>query len=325
MRKILYLLIAFCAVASNAQSPIPFSIKKSAIFKDVYKFSGINFVENDNHGGSIIIRWYEGSLLSGKSGYLFEHYDSDLKLLGTYDYPVRFTEALHQSSILGIVMDKDTIHVVDFLYNSKDKIYTCSAITATVNDFNFVKKELFRLSIDEIKQPGFFAGKWDQDTYASMAVNSEGTAFAVSVDLKNPDYESHKLYLYDNKVYKKFDYTFKRTIQDKDFKYQNIVVNKAGDAIYLLGKVSDKESKDKKEGGRYKYELTKISKEQEKAQSFETSEHFVGLLNTIVLQDRIACVGLYSDLKEDRYKGVSYFEFDPESLQLRKSNFNLFT
>ena len=326
MKQLVYLLaVAFFTLSINAQSPIPIGIKKSVVFKDTYKFSGIAFLESDNRGGSIIVRWYEGSLLSGKSGYLFEHYDADLKLLGTYDYPMRFNEAIHQSSVLGIVMEGENIHIIDFLYNSKKQSYSCSSITATVTDFNFVKKELFQIGDDEIGKPGFFAGKHDPDNYASMTVNKEGTAFAVSVDLKNPDYESHRLHLYDNTLDKKLEYTFKRDIKDRNFKYQNIAISKDGNAIYLLARVADKVTKGKNEGGKYRYELSKISKDTEESQSFETSEYFVGTLHAVAFEDRIACIGFYSNIHEGSYSGMGYFEFDPKSLQLRKSNFNQFT
>src|SRR5690606_15811128 len=102
----------------------------------------------------------------------------------------------------------------------------------------------------------------------------------------------------------KFEHTFNRDIKDRKFKYENIDVSKDGNTLYLLGKVYTTEKKKKKEGGKYQYELTRIDKSGAKTQVFDTQEHFSGSLKAIVFDDRVVCIGFYSDRKDHRYKGL---------------------
>jgi hypothetical protein len=305
---------------------IPFQLKISDVFKDEYKRSTIVLVEDDSKGGVVIVRSYQGGIFSGGIGYYIEHYDANMKLIKEYEYEMKYSDVEKQSSVLGVIMDGEKVNIVEFLYNRDAKSYICSSINANINDFKFTKKELFRLKSEEIKQFSLFSGSgFDNDWGASMIINEDRNAFAITVDIKDKDAETHKLYLYDNKLNQKFEHTFKRDIKDKKFRFENIDVSKDGNTLYLLGKVYTDEKKKKKEGGRYQYELTRITKDSEKTQVFDTNDNFAASLKTIIFQDRLACIGFYSARNDNRFKGISYFELDPVSLEIKKSKFNPFT
>ena len=305
---------------------IQHSIKKSEVFKDEYKHSFITLVEDDGNDGVFIVRSYGGGLFSSGAGYYFEHYDSNLKLIKEYEYEMKRSETEKQGSILGVIMNEDQVSLIDLVYNSKDKAYVCSALTSSITDFNFVKKELFRISATDVKKVHWFgANQLDGDYGTNFMVNEDKTAFAITIDIKDKDTETHKVFLFDNKLNKRIDHDFKRDIKDKKFKYENIDVSKDGNNLYLLGKVFTDEKKKKKEGGKYQYELTRISNEGQATQVFDTEEHFSGSLKTIVFEDKLTCIGFYSDKKDYRYKGISYFELDPITLAIRKSKYNPFT
>lgn len=327
MKKLLLLFaLSFFTIGMKAQD-IPFKIQKSDVFKDEYKHSNIVLVEDDGNGGVIIVRSFSGGLFSRGYGYYFEHYNSEMKLIKDFEYEMKYSEAVKQSSVLGLIMKGDEIHIIDFLYNKDEKAFICSSNTANINDFVFVKQELFKLKNEEVKQFSFFslASSFDNDSGASMIINEDRTAFAVTVDIKDNKSETHKLFLFDNSLNKKIDHTFKRDIKDKKFRYENIDVSKDGNTLYLLGKVYTTEKKKKKEGGKYQYELTRITKDSEKTQVFDTDEHFAASLKTIIFSDRLACIGFYSDRKDYRFKGISYFELDPITLEIKKSKYNPFT
>ncbi len=317
--------IFFVATTINAQD-IPFKIQKSEIFKDEYKHSSIVLVEDDGKGGVIIIRTFNGGVFSKGYGYYFEHYNSEMKLLKDFEYELKYSEAIKQSSVLGLIMNGDEINIVDFLYSKDEKAFICSSNTASIDDFKFNKRELFRVKSEEIKQFAFFStASFDGDSGASMIINEDKTAFAITVDIKDDKNETHKIFLFDNQLNKKIDHTFKRAIKDRKFSYENIDVSKDGNTLYLLGKVYSTEKKKKKEGGKYQYELTRITKDSEKTQVFDTEEHFAASLKTIIFSDRLTCIGFYSDRKDYRYKGISYFELDPFTLEIKKSKYNPFT
>ncbi len=327
--KKLFCLLAFALMPlPNFAQEIPFQMQKSEVFKDEYKYSSIVLVEEDSHGGVVVVRSYRGGVFSSGIGYYFEHYDEDMKLIKEFEFPLNYSKVIKLSSVLGLIMNNDQVNIIDFVYDKDEKAYICSSNSADINDFNFTKKELFRLKSEEVKKFGFFSlfgGSFDTDSGAAMIVNENQTAFAITVDLVDKLNETHKLFLFDSAMNKKIDHTFKRDIKDRKFRYENIDVSKDGNALYLLGKVYTDEKKKKKDGGKYQYELTRITKDSEKTQVFDTDEHFAASLKPIVFEDRLACIGFYSDRKDSRYKGISYFELDPVSLEIRKSKYNPFT
>lgn len=324
-KTLLCLAFTLLSIISFAQK-IPFEIKKSAIFKDEYKRSSIVLVEDDGKGGVVVIRSYVGGAFSTGSGYYFEHYDSNLKLIKESEYEINYSKAVRQSSVLGVIMDGENVHIIDFIYEKDQKAYICSAMSSNINDFNFKKNELFRVNSEEIKQFVFFdAGAFDGDSGASMIVNENRTAFAITVDIKDKNAETHRMFVFDQSLNKNIDHTFKRVIKDRKFVYENIDVSKDGKTIYVLGKVYSDEKKKKKEGGKYQYELTRITGDSEKTQVFDSDEHFVASLNAIVFEDRLICLGFYSDLRDYRFKGISYFELDPVTLEMKKAKYNPFT
>jgi hypothetical protein len=99
------------------------------------------------------------------------------------------------------------------------------------------KKELFRLNSDEIKQFSFFSSSnFDNDSGASMIINEDRTAFAITIDIKDKVAETHKLFLFDNHLNKKIEHIFKRDIKDKKFRFENIDVSKDGKYFIFIRK-----------------------------------------------------------------------------------------
>ncbi|MES2410913.1 MAG: hypothetical protein V4535_05655 [Bacteroidota bacterium] len=322
MKKILICLAFSTLTWHSFAQEIPVKITKSELFKDEYKNSSIVLVEDDGNGGVIIVRSYAGGAFSSGFGYYFEHYDSNLKLIKEYEYESRIKKEDKKiyRSILGVILNGQQINMIEYVYDKKEKLMICNGLTSNISDFNFESKELFRLSSKDTE-----SSSRDSDAGASMIINEGKTAFAITVDIKNKASETHKIYLFDNALNQKIDHTFKRDIKDKKFYYENIDVSKDGNTLYLLGRAKTEEAKKKKDGGKYQYELTRITKDSEKTQVFDTDDHFAGSLKTIVFSDRLTCIGFYSDRNDNRYKGISYFELDPITLDIRKSKFNPFT
>jgi hypothetical protein len=329
MKKILISMVFTMLSWHSFAQDIPVTITKSELFKDEYKNSSIVLVIDDSNGGVVIVRSYQGGMFSSGLGYYFEHYDRNLKLTKEYEYESKQKKGDKKTygAILGVVSNGQQINMIEYLYDKTEKAYICNALTSNINDFNFTSKELFRIGAEQVEKRGWFtgAGNYDGDNGAKMIINEDGTAFAITMDITDKTSETHKLYLYDNALNQKIDHTFKRDIKDKKFTYENIDVSKDGNTLYLLGKVKTEEAKKKKDGGRYQYELTRITRTDSKTQVFDTNDHFAASLKTIIFNDRVTCIGFYSDRNDNRFKGICYFELDPTSLAVKKSKFNPFT
>lgn len=336
MKKIILILSLGLLSINGYTQDIETKAVKSEIFKDEYKYSSIALVDDDGQGGILIARTYQGGVFSSGSGYYFEHYDSNMKLVKEFEYErvqKKVDKKKTYGQILGIILDGQTVRLIDYVYSKEDKAFICNALSANLNDFNFKSQELFRVNSDEIERGplvsfmgiGSGARNYDGDAGANMIINEDRSAFAITIDIKNKEAETHKIYLFDKSLNKKIDHTFQRDIKDKKFTYENIDVSKDGKALYILGKVYTDEKKKKKEGGKYQFELTRITNDSEETQVFDTEEHFSSSLKTIIFEDRITCIGFYSDRKDNRYKGISYFELDPKTLAIKKSKYNPFT
>ena len=285
--------------------------------------------------GVLIVRSYVGGIFSSGLGYYFEHYDKNLKLLKEYEYQSKQKKGDKKTygSILGIISNGQEINMIEYLYDKAEKAFICNALTSNINDFNFTTKELFRIGSEQIKKGGgiSFMGigsgmaNYDNDSGANMIINEDKTAFAITIDIRDKASETHKLFLFDKALNQKIDHTFKRDVKDKKFTYENIDVSKDGNTLYLLGKVKTEEAKKKKDGGKYQYELTRITNKDSKTQVFDTDEHYAASLKTIIFQDRVTCIGFYSDRNDNRFKGICYFELDPTTLSIKKSKYNQFT
>jgi hypothetical protein len=316
-KPLLALYAGLCVITASGQD-INFKTDKSELFKDDYKRSELISVDEDSHGGTVVVRSFSGGSFSTAHGYYFEHYDANMKLVKDFEYELK------KGYVMGVSVYNDVVNIFDFNYVKEDRAYVCSVSSANINDFVFATKELFRFEKDELKN-SMFGGSDDRDQMASLLFNKDRSAVGISIDIVDKKAETHKLYVYGADMKLRIDHTFKRDIKDRKFKYEDIEVSKDGTTVYLLGKVFADENKKKKEGGKYQYELTRITATDSKTQVFDTNEHFAASLSTIFKGDKVSCVGFYSDRKESRFKGLCYFEMDPVTLQVKKQKFSPFT
>ena len=337
--SLLFLLFSISSFAQN----VPFKIQKSEIFKDEFKESQIVLSEEDGNSGILIVRSYKGNGISPNAGYYFEHYDGNLKLLNEYDFQMNHPNTHKYAVTLGVFKADNMIRIIEMYYDINEKSYICMANSITKNDFKVENKELFRLTRDEIKQYGSFSlantsyDKSDKklasktngyftETSGGIAIIANENVFSIAIDLvsKNNS-ETLKLFLFDGKLNKKIEHIITKKINDRKYVFQNIDLSNDGNSVYLLGKSSSKEAKTKIEGGKYQFEITKFTENKEQTKTFDVNEHFIGFLKTISFDEKLVCIGFYSDIGDKNYRGISYFEIDPNNLEIRSAEFNPFT
>jgi len=160
----------------------------------------------------------------------------------------------------------------------------------------------------------------------ALFVNKEKNTFSIVINFNKKDNSDMlKIYLFDSQMNKKIDRDYTKDTNDRKYFLQNIDISKDGNSIYLLSKSYPKELKEKEKGGKYQFEITKFTQDKVESQIFDTKEHYIGSLKTIIKDEKLICIGFYSDEYDKRYKGVSYFELEPLTLEVKKSKFNPFT
>ena len=240
-----------------------------------------------------------------------------------------------------IITDDFLISKKELFRISKEKMKETGTISLEKEFFNRSKGNWTNDNSGEIKSENdisknssFFEFSWEGKSEISknqkgsdivMTVNGNKSAFAIAIDYNSENKEFVKLYLFDNQLNKKIDTDFNREIKDKNYNLENIQVSPDGRAISLLAKSYLEIQKEKKEGGKYLFEITKITAESQKSQFIDTHENFVGSLKSIFHNNEIICLGFYSDIKDYRFKGICYYKLDSNSLTILQSKYNLFT
>lgn len=341
MKKIIYVLL-FITISSFSQD-IELKTLKSEVFKDEYKESQIVLSEEDGNGGILIVRSYNGKGIFANRGFYFERYDGNLNILKEFDFQIEHPSSHKYATALGVVKTETVIRIIEMYYDINEKSYICVANSIHKNDFKLERTMLFKLTRDELKQYGSFSlsdicyDKNDKkltnetngffsDTSSGIALIANENSFSIAIDfMSNNSTEALKLLLFDNQLTKKIDRIFIKKVADRKYIYQNIDLSKDGNSLYLLAKSSSKEAKSKTEGGKYQFDLTKFEGEKEVSKTFEIGNQFVGSLKTIFFKEKLVCIGFYSDIKDKYFGGVSYFEIDPNTLDVRFSKFSPFT
>lgn len=362
MKRLLFVICLFLTFGLYAQQ-IPFKTFKSEIFTDEFRKSEIALAEDDGQGGLLVVRSYEGGGLSFNRGYYIEKYDANLKLLKTKDYEMEYETSKKYSTILGIFNDGETLHIIELHFDIKIDAYVCTSHNINVSDFNAQKQELFKLTVPEMQQYGYLSlrelffntsynimmqsadsngsflysagrsellsGKTELEAATNgnglaIAVSADKNAFAIALDLSAKKSETLKLFLFDKQCRKITEQYFQPGLKDKKFHYQTLNVSRDGQSVYLLGKAYTAASKKKEEGGRYEFQVTAFNAQGQQTKNFGTDEHFVNSLKMFLFEDKMMCMGFYSDEKENRYKGICYFDMDPIALSVNKATYSPF-
>ena len=329
MRKIVFIMLLFFGsyqvnyAQEATKSNIEVGITKSELFKDKKRHTFLAFSVSDESGGVILIR----SVLSGfpikkVKRYYMEHYDSNLKLLSNYEYEV------DDNRIISAFVNNNRLHLIERNLNKKEDVLEMNVKTTDIGAFSFSEKNLLKISTDELKKFGYFnygigMRQLDDNYFGDIEISENNKYLGFSLDLKNKDKENHEYYLFTTDFELVFKRRFERNIKDRKFTYQNITINEDDASILMLGKAFVNSKKKKKDGGKYNYELYKISDTGIKTLTFDVGKHYIGSMS-IIYDGELKCLGFYSDKNDSRYKGVAFFKIN-DDLKLEKSKYSPFT
>lgn len=317
MKKLLLLIVFFPTLITFSQeNSINVSLKKSAIFKEK-KESVIMSVSKDSNNNLYIVR-----KLERKKGYLFELYNQDFNLIKSHEHKL---EKRHD--IAGGYLKGNKVGYIEYYKNKKEKKIEAFLYESSVKGLVFTKKRIFEVSTEGF--PNFFdrlfsSSKIDNNFEGNLTFSKSGEYNVFNIDSYNKEKENHKILVFDKDFNKLWEKDFKTSHKDKNFNLQNIKISDNAE-VFILGKVSDKKKR-KKEGGKYHYELFKISESETKTTSLSVDEHFAATLElNFTNQDKISCIGFYSDKNDNRFKGVSAFIINPKDLSIISKKFSPFT
>ena len=314
-----FFLVTLAFYAQQSETNIPITVKMTGVFEDTYKKTALAFSTKDNEGGVFIGRRY-------KKGYYIEHFDKNVQLVKKYEFEI---DKRH-GKIDNAFLSGDHLCLIESLFNKKDKKIEYFINKTPKDSFIFQRNLLFSIPLDAIKKTVSFFGmaginNMDADANGNFKISKNQKYIVFTIDIKDKDFETHRIFVFNNALEKMYETEFKRGIKDKNFKLENIDIDEKDGTVYLLGKVYAKEHKKKKEGGKYQFELYKINGNTTKSLVFDSSERYIGSLTTLMNKDKLFCIGFYSEKNDKRYKGVAYFEIDHENMSLLNKMYSPFT
>jgi hypothetical protein len=253
------------------------------------------------------------------------YYDLNLKSFVCLDNKILDENTVEKTTLFTISKEEmktvGTFNLQKKFYARVDEIWTNDNSGTINSEDSNIKRGTFLdvfLKGDAAKDGGVASD-------ITVVVNETKTAFAIAMDLNQKTSDGLRIYVFNSKLEKIIDNTFTKEIKDRNYIFQNIQLSNSGSAVYLLAKSYDKDLRNKKEGGKYFFELSKIDAKNQLTQIIDPEQNFIGSLKTFFHNEDLFCIGFYSELTDYRYKGICSFKLDTNSLELKKSKYNLFT
>lgn len=306
---------------------IPVVIKKTAPFESkTQKMVTINLVSaqftvEDNEGGIFLGQ-------RNKKAFNIKHFDKDLKLLKEYDYllPKRAT-------FLSAMLFNNKLCLIEAYVNRSAGLVDYYAHTASKEALSFTKQLLYSVNIKDFYSGGtvsFFGigtgfSSLDSDYGGQFKASQNQKYLFTTVDINSAANEKRIIYAFDKDLKLSYKTELNVAIKDRKFSLQDAEIDEQDGSVYLLGKLSTKEAKKKKEGGNYEFVLYKVNGESTETLSFDSQDKYVAELKIRFNRGKLFGIGFYSDRNDNRYKGIAYINFDKVKMSLTNATYSPFT
>ncbi|RNC92157.1 MAG: hypothetical protein ED555_03370 [Allomuricauda sp.] len=319
--RLVLFVVCFMGIFTYAQK-MPVSYDFGEKFSDRYRYSNLLVIDDDGSGGYILVRSYFQGLILKPKGYFIEHYNSDLELVGEYNYKLKglqFVDGFFKNGRLNLL----------FLnYDFDREQYEYWAHSSPIEYFNFEARKL--LTIQSKAVNGAFGKNYYNRDFSNgfsttMLFNQEKSGFIISTHHKKGKSNKHTIHLFDDSLNKRGEFDFSNEIEEKNYAFENVAMSKNLDEIYITGKAYFKKKRFRIDERKFQYEMIRITTSGIKTQSFDDPGKYSEGLYPILNDGKLLCAGFYADRKDNRYNGISYFELDPASLSVQSKKYSPFT
>ena len=318
MKKTLFLVffILISLKIKAQESPIDVTLFKSDVQKE--KQSNIlRTIFKDESNKLYVLKTSEN-----EKYFYIDVFDNDFKKIKSFEHKIEKRRGVSASFLNG-----DILGFIEYYRNKKEKKIEAFLYTSVKEELNFTKRKIFEVTTD--RYPSFFASifsgsKIDRDFEGNLSFSKSGKYNVFNIDSSDKKNEHHSILVFDEDFNQLWEKEFELPYKDKQFKLQDVKVSDEGE-VSVLGKVYPKKKK-KKKGGNYHYELFKITENNVISTKLSVEDHFVATLELdFTPENKLSCIGFYSDRNEFRFKGVCSFIIDPKNLNIENSKFSPFT
>jgi len=322
MNKFFFLLFMSLAPIVVAQD-LSVSITKGEIFRDEKKNMELVYAEDDGNGGHISVRAYFGGVIPMLQGYYVDRFDSELNRTQQQEIEMKMMSR-DPGFIRGMSVHEGKVNLIFLRYDGKSKEVYYSVMSASVDDFNFTERRILTFDKKEFSQKTLVDMMYETSPFeiknklGGYVGFSENKNFAaLSLRLKTAEGSKIKIFVFDKNFDLYYEHYVEGTGGSEIYEFNDFQLVDDDGSCYYLTKAFTKEKDQRKGRLAYHYEIGKIGKDKNvRLSRMEANDHFVGSLSLLYKYNQLVCVGYYSDLGNDWYKGVARFDVDPNSLDV---------
>ena len=319
--------ILFINITLHAQID-SIQVQKSKIIKDETKASELGFTINDGNGGFFSARNYFGGLMGFPKGYHIEHYDASLNLIQEYDYDVDIRE----NGLKEMFIKNDTLYLIEIRRDRKNHGIDYNILSSKISDkINFTSKKIFSISqnrINDSSSNDYMLGGASfsnpsleyRDPKGEVYFSKNKNYIAFSFNTKREDEFFHLVKVYDsnfNLIYEKESLN-KKNNHSSD--YKSLVIDDNDGTVYLLGGSYKKSSKSKGNDISYAFYIHKINASGIEKEFIRTGGSRIGSMKLINNNQKLICVGFFSEIDNQSYRGVAFYELDKNEFKVKVKN-----
>jgi len=322
LKKHLILTLLFAFGISKAQQ-MPVSYEFGEKYNDKHKYSNLVAITDEGNGGTVLVRSYYGGLVLKPKGYLIEHYNKDLELVTEYNYKLK-----GHNFVDGYIKN-GKLHLLFLDYDQGSQAYKYIMHSSSLNAINFIEKTILSIPSAEVDFPldkNYYNRNFSSGFTTSVLFNDNKSAFVISTHFKKRKINQHFIYLFDADLNKIITHNFSKEVEEKNYAFEEIAIAKDLKQVYIVAKAYFKKKRIGAKERKFQYEMIQVSNSVSKTQTFDDAGKYSEALKPILTKDnKLLCVGFYSNRKDDRYNGVGYFNINPHTLEINTKKYHPFS
>jgi len=266
-------------------------------------------------GGVLIGQsFYKSLMVRSLEGYEMKYFDSDLKLKKSFIYEKK------KSIVLSSIIKDNTIYLVEahFEYFGKEVEFFMSS--SPLDNINFVETKLFTSTSKYVLNKVIEStNSTNGNSPIGVSISPNKENFLINFKVSDKSKTSYHFYLFDINSNLIFKQSTIKNKKDRKIDFQNLYFDDENQSAYFLLKMK---SSNKSNGGKYSYEIFKVSKEGVMSKSVDVGDRYFPDLKLFKTRNSPACLGVYSNEDDKKGAGVVYYKFNPDNLDLEIEKFS---
>lgn len=315
-----FIAIAVCSTLTAQELPVDYNFGEK--YNDRYKYSNLVTSDHDSQGGTVLVRAYYQGLILKPKGYLIEHYNKNLELVSEYNYKLKGKDFLsghvHNGQLYLIFLD----------YNLDAGQYEYQVHRSPLDTYNFRSETLMGIRSEPVDEPidrNFHNRNFNSGFTTSILSDKDNKAFVISTHFKKGKHNAHYMQVYDASLERLMQFDFTKEVEEKNFAFENMVVSNDLSEIFIMGKSYLKKKRFGPMERKFQYELVRLSPEGSLRRTFDEPGKYSESIVPLLHKGQLYCVGFYSDRKNNRYNGISFFRLHPGTMGIESQKYNPFS